>query len=73
MEQQGIRELVGRVMIDPEFLDRLVRAPETVLAGYRLSPGERAAILQAIHRIGLAPSTQEVRALQAHLVKRWAT
>lgn len=73
MEQQGIQQLVGRVMIDPDFLNQLVRAPETVLAGYRLSREERAVILQAVQRLGLAPSSQQVRGLQAHLIKRWAT
>ena len=73
MEQQGIRELVGRVMIDPDFLNELVRSPETVLASYRLSREERAAILQAVQRLGVAPSSRQVRALQAVLVKRWAT
>jgi hypothetical protein len=73
MEQRGIQELVGRVMIDPDFLDELVRDPETVLAGYRLSPEERAAILQAVHRLGRTPSSQQARAFQAALIKRWAT
>jgi len=73
MEQRGIRELVGRVMIDPDFLDELVRAPETVLAGYRLSPEERETVLQAIHRLGRAPSGQQTRVFRAALVKRWAT
>ncbi len=71
--EQGIQELVGRVMIDPDFLDELVRAPDTVLAGYRLSPEERETILQAIHRLGRTPTSQQTRAFQAVLVKRWAT
>lgn len=73
MEQRGIRELVGRVMTDPDFLAELVRAPETVLAGYRLTPEEREAILQAIQRLGRSPSRQHAQAFQTALVKRWAT
>ena len=71
--ERGIQELVGRVMIDPAFLDELVRAPDTVLAGYRLSPEERETILQAIHRLGHTPGGRQTRAFQAALVKRWAT
>lgn len=73
MEPQGIQELVGRLMIDPDFLNELVRTPETVLSRYQLSPEEQGAILQAIRRLGQAPSGQETRAFQAALVKRWAT
>jgi hypothetical protein len=73
VEQQGIRELVGRVMIDPDFLAELVRAPATTLADYRLSPEERAAVLQAIHRLDSTPSRRQVQELQAALMKRWAT
>ena len=71
--ERGIQELVGRVMIDPDFLEELVRAPDTVLAGYRLSPDERETILQAIHRLDHTPDSQQTRAFQAALVKRWAT
>lgn len=71
--ERGIQELVGRVMIDPDFLVELVRAPDTVLAGYRLSPEERETILEAIHRLGHTPDSQQTRTFQAALVKRWAT
>ena len=71
--ERGIQELVGRVMIDPDFLDELVRAPDTVLAAYRLSPEERETILLAINRLGHAPTSQQARGFQAALVKRWAT
>ena len=42
---KGLRELVGRVMIDPDFLAELLRAPETLLAQYELSDAERVVIL----------------------------
>src|SRR5438445_600579 len=34
MRKQGIQELVGRAMVDPDFLDSLVRAPEPTLVEY---------------------------------------
>ena len=71
--ERGIQELVGRVMIDPDFLGELVRAPDTVLADYRLSPEERETILQAIGRLAQTPDGQQARVFQAALVKRWAT
>ena len=73
MKDREIQDLVGRVMIDPDFLAELVRAPDAVLAGYRLSAEERAAILEAVRRLGHTPSKQEARAFQSALVKRWAT
>jgi hypothetical protein len=73
MGPQGIRELVGRLMVDPDFLNELVGAPETVLSRYQLSSEERGAILQAIGGLGQNPSPQQTRVLQAALVKRWAT
>jgi len=73
MEPQGIRELVGRIMIDPDFLAELARAPEAVLAQYQLSPEERAALLQAVAKLGSKPADPQLRAFQTALVKRWAT
>ena len=73
MAGQGLRELVGRVMIDPEFLQALVRDPGAVLADYQLSAEERALVLQAIAKLSLAPESQQARAFQTALVKRWAT
>lgn len=73
MGRQGIRELVGRIMIDPDFLAELVRAPETVLAQYQLSHAERVAVLQALVKLGSTPAHQHARALKTALVKRLAT
>ncbi len=73
MAEQGLRELVGRVMIDPEFLQALVRDPYTVLADYELSGEERASVLQAIAKLSVTPQSQQARAFQTALVKRWAT
>ena len=73
MAGQGLRELVGRVMIDPNFLQALVRDPQTVLADYELSAEERTLVLQAIVKLSLTPESQRARAFQTSLVKRWAT
>lgn len=73
MGQPGLRELVGRAMIDPDFLAELVRAPEAVLDRYALSQEERAAVLQAVAKLGSTPSHHRARVLEAALVKRWAT
>jgi hypothetical protein len=73
MAQQGIKELVGRAMIDQDFLAELRRAPETAMAQYELSHEEREALLKAVRKLGSVPSHQYGRTLQAVLVKRWAT
>ena len=73
MERPGIRDLVGRAMIDREFLAELVRDPARVLAEYDLSAEERAAIVQAAGRTGSASEPERARALQVVLMKRWAT
>ena len=73
MAGQGLRELVGRAMIDPDFLQALVRDPGAVLADYQLSADERTSVLQAIAKLSLTPESQRARAFQSALVKRWAT
>ena len=73
MGRPGIRDLVGRAMIDREFLAHLVRDPKTVLADFELSPDERAAILQAASRRENESDQDRARALQIVLMKRWAT
>lgn len=73
MGRPGIRDLVGRAMIDREFLAQLVRDPSSVLAEFDLSADERAAILQAASRQGGESDQERARALQIVLMKRWAT
>jgi len=73
MMGKAIQDLVGRVMIDREFLVELVRDPDAVLAGYELTTEERAVILQALGR-GVPGSEQDrAHALQSIMLKRWAT
>ena len=73
MADQGLRELVGRVMIDPDFLQALVRDPHTVLVDYELSAEERTSVLQAVAKLMVTPRSQQARTFQTALVKRWAT
>lgn len=73
MERPGIRELVGRAMLDKEFLAELVRDPAAVLAGYDLEAEERAAVMKAVARTGKTSDAERARALQTIMMKRWAT
>ena len=72
MGRPGIRDLVGRAMIDKKFLTDLVRDPLTVLADYDLSADEHAAIMQAVGRTSAASDRDRARVLQIVLMKRWA-
>ena len=69
---QGLHELIGRVMIDPEFLDELRHSPDTVLSQYELTDDERAAVRQAVERLESAPAPQAYEFRNA-LLRRVAT
>lgn len=71
MKRPGIRDLVGRAMIDREFVDELVRDPGRILADYELSADEHAAIMQAVGKT--TSVTERAHALQIVMMKRWAT
>jgi hypothetical protein len=73
MGRPGIRDLVGRAMIDKEFLAGLVRDPARTLAEFDLSSEERAAIMQAVGKTGSGSERERARALQVVMMKRWAT
>jgi hypothetical protein len=72
MEPQGFRDLVGRIMIDPDFFDELVRDPVTTMAEFTLSADERSTVLLAVGRAGEAPTPERLRAVKAVMMKRWA-
>ena len=72
MERQGFRDLVGRIMIDPDFLSELVRDPAAAHAEFTLSADERLTVLQAVGRAGEAPTAERLRAVKAVMMKRWA-
>jgi len=73
MAGKAIQDLVGRVMIDREFLAELARDPDLVLAGYELTPDERAVIMHALGRGAHVTEEERAHALQNVLLKRWAT
>jgi hypothetical protein len=70
---QRLPELVGRVMIDPEFLADLQRAPEPILAQYELTDDERTTVLAALARLRQATTGQRVSEFRTALIRRVAT
>ena len=70
---QGLRDLIGRAMIDPEFVADLLRAPETVLAQFQLTDDERAAVGHAILHLAQTPPNQRAREFHSALIRRVAT
>jgi hypothetical protein len=68
-----IQDLVGRVMIDREFLEALVRDPDGVLAAYELSTEERQAVVQALGRVAHVAEEERAHVLESVMLKRWAT
>ncbi len=70
---QGLPELVGRAMIDPEFVAELQRAPEPILAEFELSDHERDAVRQALRWLAETPITQHSQAFTSALLRRVAT
>jgi hypothetical protein len=71
--EQGIKELVGRLMVDRDYLAALVRDPATVLANYNLSGEERDALLRTVAKHALARESQMTRVVMTAVAKRWAT
>jgi hypothetical protein len=70
---QRLPELVGRVMIDPDFLLDLQRTPEPILAQYELSEDERATVLSALARLGQTSVNQRASTFRTALIRRVAT
>ena len=70
---QGLRELIGRAMIDPEFLADLQRSPETVLAQFQLNAAESTAVRQALLHLAQTPPHKRARELHTALIRRVST
>ena len=66
-------ELVGRLMVDPEFLAEIQRTPEAVLGQYELSEEELTAVRQALERLADTPPNRRAHALRTVLLRRVAT
>ena len=73
MPPQGLRELVGRAMIDPEFLADLERSPDTVLAQFRLTDEESQAVRRALLHLMKTPQNKRAHELHSALIRRVAT
>ena len=70
---QGLRELIGRAMIDPEFVAELQRSPDSILAQFLLTDDESTAVRQALLRLAQTPRHQRARELHSALIRRVAT
>ncbi|HEY2991744.1 MAG TPA: hypothetical protein VGM22_02965 [Methylomirabilota bacterium] len=70
---QRLPELIGRAMIDPDFLADLQRAPETILGQYELSADERSTVLRALARLAQTPTGQRAQEFHSALIRRVAT
>jgi hypothetical protein len=73
MPTKAMQELVGRVMIDPAFLDELVHAPEATLDRFHLDDDERAAVLRAVQGLATTPPPRRTAAFRAAMVRRVST
>lgn len=70
---QGLRDLVGRAMTDPDFLIELQRSPQTLLAAYELKDDERTTILEALARLAKTPAGQRRHEFRDALIRRVST
>ena len=70
---QRLPQLIGRAMIDPDFLADLQRSPETVLAQYELNDDERTTVLGALARLAKAPVGERAQEFRTALIRRVAT
>jgi len=70
---KGLRELIGRAMIDAEFMADLQRSPDTVLAQFQLNAAESAAVRHALRHLAQTPAHERARELHTALIRRVAT
>ena len=68
-----LRELVGRLMVDPEFLAEIQKSPDAVLDRYELSAEERGAVRHALDRLADTPPGRRAHALRTVLLRRVST
>ena len=69
---QRLHELIGRAMIDPDFLEELRRSPDAILEAYELNEDERVAVRHALDRLGSAPA-HHAHEFRNALLRRVAT
>lgn len=70
---KGLADLVGRAMVDADFLADLQRSPDVVLALYELNDDERAAVRRALVRLAEAGPGHRGQTLRNELLRRVAT
>jgi adenylate kinase len=66
-------ELIGRAMIDPDFLAELQKSPDEILAQYELDDTERRTVLGALARLGQTSARERAAAFHSALIRRVAT
>ena len=66
-------ELIGRLMVDPDFLAEIQRTPDAVLERYELTDEERGAVRHALERLVDTPPGHRAQALRTVLLKRVST
>jgi hypothetical protein len=70
---RGLRELIGRAMIDPDFVVDLQRSPDTVLAQFQLTDDEKSIVRQALLHLAQTPPRLRAREFHSALIRRVAT
>jgi hypothetical protein len=70
---KGLRELIGRAMVDPEFMADLERAPDRVLAQFQLNADEISAVRLALDHLAHTPPHKRAGELHTALIRRVAT
>lgn len=70
---KGLHDLVGRAMIDPDFMADLQRSPDTVLAQFQLNADECKAVRRALLHLAKTPAHNHARELHTALIRRVAT
>ncbi len=66
-------DLVGRAMIDPDFLAELRQFTEPVLARFELTDEEGTVVRRALARLDRNPSPDQIDELRNALIRRVAT
>ena len=66
-------ELIGRAMIDPDFLAELQKSPDDDPGPVRARRDERRTVLGALARLGQGSATERAQAFRSALIRRVAT
>jgi hypothetical protein len=73
VSRPGLRELIGRAMVDEQFREELIENPAAVLVDFDLEAHEQAAIVKAATQSRDRPKREQARTFQTAMMKRWAT